>query len=131
MAWVSWPWFVLRRWGSAARTSFVAAAEVIGRGLLTLPGSRLRGGVGARRTMMVCDAVRAPLIVLIPLLNWANALSFPLLLAIAFAIGALTAPSFAAHKVILPELFGEDEHLVTEANALTQAASRASLLLGP
>src|SRR4030095_4090010 len=35
------------------------------------------------------------------------------------------------HKVILPELFGEDERLVTEANALTQAASRASLLLGP
>ena len=46
-------------------------------------------------------------------------------------IGALTAPSFAAQKVILPELFGEDEHLVTEANALIQAASRASLLLGP
>ncbi len=131
MTWVALPWFVLTTSGSATRMSFVVAAEVIGMGLLTLPGSRLLGGLGARRTMMICDAARAPLIVLIPLLNWANALSFPLLLAIAFAIGALTAPSFAAQKVMLPELFGEDEHLVTEANALTQAASRASLLLGP
>ena len=131
MTWVALPWFVLTTSGSATRMSFVVAAEVIGMGLLTLPGSRLLGGLGARRTMMVCDAARAPLMVLIPLLNWANALSFPLLLAIAFAIGALTAPSFAAQKVLLPELFGEDEQLVTEANALTQAASRASLLLGP
>src|SRR6266508_3020474 len=131
MTWLALPWFVLTTSGSATRMSFVVAAEVIGLGLLTLPGSRLLGGLGARRTMMICDAARAPLIVLIPLLNWADALSFPLLLAIAFAIGALTAPSFAAHKVILPELFGEDERLVTEANALTQAASRASLLLGP
>ena len=43
----------------------------------------------------------------------------------------MTAPSLAAQKVLIPELFGEDEPLVTEANALTQAASRASLLLGP
>jgi MFS family permease len=71
------------------------------------------------------------LIALVPILHWSGGLSLWLLLAIAFAIGALTAPSFSAHKLILPELFGEDERVVTEANALTQAASRASLLLGP
>jgi MFS family permease len=131
MTWVALPWFVLTTSGSATRMSFVVAAEVIGMGLLTIPGSRLLGGLGARRTMLFCDLLRAPLIALVPILHWSGGLSLWLLLAIAFAIGALTAPSFSAHKLILPELFGEDERVVTEANALTQAASRASLLLGP
>jgi MFS family permease len=111
--------------------SFVVAAEVIGMGLLTIPGARLLGGLGARRTMMVCDVTRAPLIALVPILHWTGGLSLWILLAIAFAIGALTAPSFSAQKLILPELFGENEELVTEANALTQMATRASLLFGP
>jgi MFS family permease len=131
MTWVALPWFVLTTTGSATRMSFVVAAEVIGMGLLTIPGSRLLGRIGARRTMMVCDATRAPLIALVPILHWTGGLSLPVLLAIAFAVGALTAPSFSAQKLILPELFGESEQLVTEANALTQMATRSSLLLGP
>jgi MFS family permease len=131
MTWVALPWFVLTTSGSATRMSFVVAAEVIGMGVLTIPGSRLLGGLGARRTMLFCDLLRAPLIALVPILHWSGGLSLWILLGIAFAIGALTAPSFSAHKLILPELFGENERLVTEANALTQAASRASLLLGP
>ena len=131
MTWVALPWFVLTTTGSATRMSFVVAAEVIGMGLLTIPGARLLGGLGARRTMMVCDVTRAPLIALVPVLHWTGGLSLWILLAIAFAIGALTAPSFSAQKVILPELFGENEQLVTEANALTQMATRASLLFGP
>jgi MFS family permease len=131
MTWVALPWFVLTTTGSATRMSFVVAAEVIGMGLLTIPGARLLGGLGARRTMMVCDVTRAPLIALVPILHWTGGLSLWILLAIAFAIGALTAPSFSAQKLILPELFGENEELVTEANALTQMATRASLLFGP
>jgi MFS family permease len=131
MTWVALPWFVLTTSGSATRMSFVVAAEVIGMGVLTIPSSRLLGGLGARRTMLFCDLLRAPLIALVPILHWSGGLSLWILLGIAFAIGALTAPSFSAHKLILPELFGENERLVTEANALTQAASRASLLLGP
>jgi MFS family permease len=131
MTWLALPWFVLTTSGSATRMSFVVAAEVIGMGLMTLPGSRLLSRFGARRTMLVCDGARAPLIVLIPALYWAGALSFPVLLVIAFATGAMTAPYFSSQKVILPELLGEDEQIVTEASALTQAATRVTLLLGP
>ena len=131
MTWLALPWFVLTTSGSATRMSFVVAAEVIGMGLMTLPGSRLLARLGARRTMLVCDGVRAPVIVLVPTLYWAGALSFPLLLAIAFAAGAMTAPYFAAQKVIVPELLGEDEQQITEAQALFQAATRATLLAGP
>jgi len=131
MTWLALPWFVLTTSGSATRMSFVVAAEVIGMGLLTLPGSRVLARLGARRTMLVCDGVRAPVIALVPALYWTGALSFPLLLAIAFAAGAMTAPYFAAQKVIVPELLGEDEQVVTQASALTQASTRVTLLLGP
>jgi MFS family permease len=131
MTWLALPWFVLTTSGSATRMSFVVAAEVIGMGLLTLPGSRMLSRLGARRTMLVCDGVRAPVIVLVPTLYWAGALSFPLLLTIAFSVGAMTAPYFASQKVIVPELLGEDEQVVTQASALTQASTRVTLLLGP
>jgi MFS family permease len=131
MTWVALPWFVLVTSGSATKTTFVAAAEVIGVALLGLPGGRLLGRLGARRTMLLCDGLRAPLMTVIPVLHWTGGLSFPILLTVAFALGALTAPYFAAQKVIVPELLGEDEEQVTEANALFQAATRATLLAGP
>jgi MFS family permease len=131
MTWVALPWFVLVTSGSATKTTFVVAAEVIGIALLGLPGGRLLGRLGARRTMMVCDGVRVPLMTVIPVLHWTGGLSFPILLAVSFALGAFTAPYFAAQRVIVPELLGEDEEQVTEANALFQAATRATLLAGP
>jgi MFS family permease len=131
MTWVALPWFVLVTSGSATRTTFVVAAEVIGLALLGLPGGKLLGRLGARRTMMVCDAARAPLMAVIPILHWTGGLSFAVLLAVAFALGAFAAPHFAAQKVIVPELLGEDEERVTEGNALFQAATRTTLLAGP
>jgi predicted MFS family arabinose efflux permease len=131
MTWVALPWFVLVTTGSATRTTFVVAGEVIGVALLGLPGGRLLARLGARRTMMVCDGARAPLMTVIPVLHWTGGLSFPILLAVSFALGAFTAPYFAAQKVIVPELLGEDEEQVTEANALFQAATRTTLLAGP
>src|SRR5205823_10616301 len=53
------------------------------------------------------------------------------LLAIVLLAGAFFPPYFGAQRVILPELLGEDEALVTRANAFLQAASRITMLLGP
>ena len=131
MTWLALPWFVLITSGSATQTTFVVAAEVIGLALLGLPGGRVLGRLGSRRTMMLCDGARAPVMLVIPLLHWTGGLSFPILIAVAFTLGALAAPYFAAQKVIVPELTGEDEERVGEANALFQAATRVTLLAGP
>jgi MFS family permease len=131
MTWLALPWFVLTTTGSATRTSIVLVAEIVGLALLGLPGGAMLARLGARRTMIVCDSVRAPVVALIPVLYWAGALSFPVLPMVAFGLGAATAPYFAAQKVIVPELLGEDEQLVTKANALLQAATRTTLLAGP
>jgi MFS family permease len=131
MTWLALPWFVLVTSGSAARMSFVVGAELIGLAALGFPGGRLLGKIGARRTMMLCDAVRAPLMLVIPVLHWTGGLSFGVLLVVAFLLGGFAAPYFAAQKVIVPELLGEDEKRVSEAQALFQAATRTTMLLGP
>jgi predicted MFS family arabinose efflux permease len=131
MTWIALPWFVLVTTGSAARMGVVLSAELVGVALLGIPGGALSARLGARRTMLVADAVRAPLMVAIPVLHWTGALSFPLLVVLVFVLGAITAPYFAAQRVVIPELLGEDERVVGDANALLQFATRTTLLLGP
>src|SRR5687768_12973041 len=131
MTWLALPWFVLVTSGSATRMSLVVAAELLGLAALGLPGGKLLSRFGAWRTMVFCDSARAPLMLVVPLLHWAGGLSFAALLAIAAGLGALSAPYFAAQKVIVPELLGEDEALVSRANALFQGATRMTMLLGP
>src|SRR6266705_2480720 len=70
MTWLALPWFVLVTTGSATKTSFVLAAELGGLALLGLPGGRVLGRLGARRTMIFCDAARAPVMLVIPVLHW-------------------------------------------------------------
>jgi MFS family permease len=131
MTWVALPWFVLVTTGSATRMSVVIAAEAIGLAIVGFPSGRLLNRLGARQTMLLCDGLRGPLMLVIPVLHWADALSFGLLVAVAFAVGSLGAPYYAANRMILPELLGEDETVVSQANALFQAATRITLLLGP
>ena len=131
MTWIALPWFVLTTSGSATRMSVIIAAEALGLALTSLLGLRLLNRVGARVTMLACDAARGPLMLVIPVLHWTGDLSFGLLAAVAFAIGALTGPYFSAQRIIVPELLGEDERVVSQATALFQGATRITLLLGP
>jgi predicted MFS family arabinose efflux permease len=131
MTWLALPWFVLVSTGSATRMTFVVAAELIGLGLFAFVGAKVLARIGSQRTMILCDGLRAPLMLLIPVLHWADALTFGALLATAFLVGSLSAPYFSAQKLIVPELLGEDEALVSRASALFQGATRVTMLLGP
>jgi MFS family permease len=131
MTWLALPWFVLSTTGSAVRMGMVVAAELIGTALVGIPGGALAGRFGARRTIVFTNAVLGLLILSVPILHAAGLLSFPLLLAIVFSSGAFLAPYSAAQRSALPELLGEDEGIVSEANAFLQAAQRLTIVLGP
>ena len=131
MTWLALPWFVLTTTGSPARMTLVMIAELVGATAAGLPSGAVLQRLGARRTMLGADAVRAPLMLLVPVLHWTGHLSFAGLLALSFALGTFFAPYFSAQKVIVPELLGEDERVVTQANALFQGAIRVTMLLGP
>ena len=128
---VALPWFVLVTTGSAARMGFVLAAGVLPLALFGIPSSALVNRFGARRTLIASDLARAPLIALVPALHGVGALSFPLLLAIVFALGAAGAPYFASKRLILPELIGDDPLRVSQANSAIEGANRVTSLLGP
>jgi MFS family permease len=131
MTWLALPWFVLTATGSPTRMGFVVAAGVAGAALFGLPGGAVLARFGARRTMLIADACRAPLALAVPVLHWTGGLSFPLLLGLVFAQSAFFGPYFAAQRVVVPELLGEDEEVVGRANALLQGATRITLVLGP
>jgi MFS family permease len=125
------PWFVLASSGSASRAAYVVGAGVLAYGLLGIPSGSVAAWLGARRTMLTCDFVLALVVGLIPALHWAGVLSFPFLLCLAFVSGAISTPYLAAQQVLLPEVLGEDEHVITHANAALQSASRLTYLVGP
>jgi predicted MFS family arabinose efflux permease len=131
MTWVALPWFVLTTTHSPGKMTLVLLSESLGLILFGLPGGTLLEKLGARRTMILADAVRAPLTLVIPVLYWSGGLSFALLLALVFAIGALSTPYFAAQRSIVPDLVGEDEAMVGKANVFLQSAQRVTMLLGP
>jgi predicted MFS family arabinose efflux permease len=99
--------------------------------LLAIPGGALVSRIGARSTMLLGDAVRAPLVALVPVLSFTGHLTYPILLALVFLLGAFSAPYFASQRVILPELFGDDEVTVSKASALLGAANNLPNVVGP
>jgi MFS family permease len=131
MSGLALPWFVLATTGSATRMGLVVTAELVSVAVFGIPGGHVAGRLGPRRSLLVTNALAGPLILSVPLLHWAGLLSFPLLLVITAIFGIFWAPYFAAQRAALPELLGEDEALVGEANAFLQASQRVTLLLGP
>jgi MFS family permease len=131
MTFVALPWFVLVTSGSPTRMSVVLAVEVLPMALFGIPSGSLVGRLGARTTMLVSDALRVPLILLVPALHWTGHLTFGLLLAIVFALGVFTAPYISAQRSIIPELFGDDEKTVSKASGLFGAATQLPIVIGP
>ena len=72
------------------------------------PSGAVTARIGARRTMLICDASRAILFTAIPTLHLMGMLSFAGLVALVFLVGIFMVPHASAQRVIVPELVGED-----------------------
>src|SRR3954454_15866043 len=77
------PWFVLVTTGSPSRMALVVAAEVLPWALLGIPAGAAAARVGLKRTLVICNLCWFPLVGLIPILHYAGALTFGLLLVLA------------------------------------------------
>ena len=131
MTFLALPWFVLVTTGSAGRMTVVLAVQLAPIAILGIPSGALISKLGARRTLIIGDVARAPLMAAIPLLHALDLLSFPLLLVLVAAIGCFLAPYFSAQRLILPELVGDDEQAVALGNAFLEGLPRLMGLLGP
>jgi predicted MFS family arabinose efflux permease len=130
MTWLALPWFVLVTSGSK-QMAFVVAAEAGGFALFGIPSGALLQRLGAQRTMRLCDGIRAPLMLLVPLLHWSGELTLPILVVLSFLLGVASAPYSAAQHVVVAEVFDDDETSVERGNALLQGATRITMLAGP
>lgn len=72
-----------------------------------------------------------PILASIPLLYSAGVLSFGLLLGIVALLGCFMPPYFASQRTILPELVGEDERRMSQANSSIEGGSTFAALIGP
>ena len=131
MTWLALPWFVLRTTGSPQRMTWVLIAEIVPIALLGFWGGAIAARLGTRRTMLICDLARVPLLGAIPLLHGLGLLPFPVLLALVAASGIFIAPYNGVQRAVVPELVGEEHGDVATATALFQAANRLTILLGP
>ena len=131
MTFVALPWFVLQTTGSTAKMSWVLAAELLPVVIVGIPAGSVIVRLGAKRTMLISDAVRGPLLVVIPILHRSGHLSFPALLAVTFAIGVFTAPYFASARIVVPEIVGDDERRVAQVNAILAGANQITQIAGP
>jgi predicted MFS family arabinose efflux permease len=131
MTWLALPWFVLRTTGSPQRMTWVLIAEIVPIALLGFWGGAIAARLGTRRTMLICDIARVPLLAAIPLLQSLGLLPFPVLLALVAASGVFIAPYMGVQRAVVPELVGEEHGDVASATALFQAANRLTILIGP
>lgn len=81
--------------------------------------------------MLMSDAARGPIIAVLPVLQWTGNLSFPAVLAIAFAVGSFSAPYFSSARIVVPEVVGDDERAVAEVNAVLEGANQLTRIAGP
>ena len=69
MTYLALPWFVLVTTGSPSKMTLVLAVEILPMAILGIPSGTVVERLGARTTMLVCDAARIPLLVSLPLLH--------------------------------------------------------------
>ncbi|HEY2354230.1 MAG TPA: MFS transporter [Gaiellaceae bacterium] len=131
MTFVALPFFVYLTTGSTAKMGWVLAAEMLPIAIFGIPAGTVIAKLGAKRTMLISDAARGPLMLVIPVLHHYGKLSFPALLATAFAIGIFAAPYYASSRLVIPEIAGEDEQAVASVNAILSGANQITQLAGP
>jgi MFS family permease len=131
MTTVALPWFVLATTGSTAKMGWVLGAQLLPMGLFGLAAGALIARVGAKRTMLVCDAARGPLMLVLPILHWTGQLSFAALLAASFAVGCFAAPYMTSSTLIAPEVAGYDERATARLSAIVAGGQQVTRIAGP
>ena len=131
MTFVALPWFVLATTASTAKMGWVLAAEMLPIAIFGIAAGTVIAKLGGKKTMLLSDAARGPLMLVIPILHRTGHLSFAALLGTTFAIGIFAAPYFASSRLVVPEVAGENEQAVASVNAVLSGANQLTQLAGP
>ncbi|WP_097329084.1 MFS transporter [Paractinoplanes atraurantiacus] len=113
-----------------AQMGFLTAAALLPNLFLSLPaGAWVDRRPIKRQVMIVADLSRAVLLLAVPLLWWADALTLPLLAAVAFAVGTFSLLFEVAHASLFASLVRREDYV--DANTLLNGSRAASYVVGP
>jgi MFS family permease len=124
------PWLVLVTTGSATKTGLVAAAELTPMVLFKATGGPLVDRVGPRRMAIAADVLSMFAVGLIPVLHKADDLTFPVLLLLVAAGGALRGPGDAAVTAMIPSLSETAGVPYERVTGLGSAIERGATMVG-
>jgi predicted MFS family arabinose efflux permease len=128
---VALPWFVLKTTGSVVQMGLAGAVVGIGTLLSSVTGGPLVDRFGFRRASILSDVTAGAAVAAVPLLFWADALPFWLLLTLALVISILNAPGDLARRALVPTLADWAAMPLERANAIDTAIPRFAQLVGP
>ncbi|RSS42640.1 MFS transporter [Streptomyces sp. WAC08241] len=127
---VAVPWFVLHRTGSGTWTGLVAAAETAGLLCSAVLAGPVVDRLPARAVSAGADLLTAAALALIPLLHAVDALALPVLVVLAFVVGAARGPAETARQVLLPAAVERASVTVEAGTGAVEAARRIGLMTG-
>src|SRR5262249_26255887 len=87
--------------------------------------------LGPRRTLLVSDAARAGLVMLIPVLHWAGSLTFPVLIVVGFAVGAFFPAYSSSQQIVIAGVLRDDELRMTRIGGLFGSVNETASFIGP
>ncbi|WP_062206556.1 MFS transporter [Streptomyces sp. NBRC 109706] len=131
---IALPWFVLVSTGSAAQTGLVAFCEMAPYVLVKALSGPVVDRLGPRLVSWTTDLVSALAIGLVPLLEAADALPFPMLLVLVALVGTARGPGDLAKQVMIPEAAERSvvplERATGVSGAMERLAGTAGALAG-
>ncbi len=113
-----------------AQMGYLTAAALVPNLFLSLPaGAWVDRRPGKRQIMIVADLSRAVLLLAVPALWWAGALTLPLLAGVAFLVGTFSLLFEVAHASLFAALVRRPDYV--DANSLLNGSRAASFVAGP
>jgi MFS family permease len=122
-------WLTYELTGSRTMTGLVASAAYLPYLLFAVPGGALSDRWPRRSIMMLSDAARILLVLLLPLLHGLGALTVIALGLVTFGIESFSALFYPARDALLPAISPRER--LPHANALLQTSWQLAFLLGP
>jgi MFS family permease len=126
---LAYPLLILALTHSAVLAGVVGTARAVTRLCLQLPAGALADRFDRRRTMIVCDTMRAVLMALLGILIVAHLASWPVVLVVSLIEGGAGAFFDPAATAALPGIVADGQ--LEEAWAATEARTYAASLVGP
>lgn len=126
---IALPWYVLSAHGSPILLGTILAVYGVPRTVLIPVGGMLADKIGHRTTMLIADAARCVLVLLLAAMATRHTVSITTLGPIAAVMGAGEGLFLPASYSILPSLVASDQ--LTRANGYFTALQEGGLLIGP